>query len=110
MTPLQELITAIWALMPGLIPYVFVAWVVATAIVLAGLGLDHHRGEQRPLFSALAPGLWIGSMLTLFIILNAARDKGLIAHDSFAGLLIGSIGFGFSLLQFRTPAGRLDPS
>ena len=107
MTPLQEFIGSIWALLPGLIPYFFVAWAIAGAMVVAGLAVDEYKGERRSILSAVMLGLWIGSMLTLFIILSEVRAKRLISADSLAGMIIGSLGFSFSLMQLR--ARRTKP-
>ncbi len=101
MSPLQEFIGSIWAMLPGLIPYFSVAWAIAGAIVVAGLAVDEYKGDQRSILSAVMLGLWIGSMLTLFIVLSQVRAEGLISADSLAGVIIGSLGFSFSLMHLR---------
>jgi hypothetical protein len=45
--------------------------------------------------------LWVGSMLTLLIVLTEAKNTGLLAHNSFAGTLVGSLAVSFSLLRGR---------
>jgi hypothetical protein len=45
--------------------------------------------------------LWVGSMLTLLIILTEANDKGLLAHNTLVGPLIGSLAVTVSLLRGR---------
>jgi hypothetical protein len=88
--------------LPGLIPYFFVAWAIAGAIVVAGLALDEYRGDRRSILPAAMLGLWIGSMLTLLLILSEVRAKGLISANSLAGMIIGSLGsLGFSFSFMR---------
>jgi hypothetical protein len=47
--------------------------------------------------------------MTLLIVLTEASDKGLIAHNTFAGPLVGSLAVTVSLLRSRarnaTPSG-----
>ena len=91
MTPLQELIGSLWGLVPGQIPYLFVVWFVAVVAGAVRLCIDDYRGEQRTTTSELPFVLCTGLLLTAFVILSAARDTGLIAKDSIAGWLIGSL-------------------
>jgi hypothetical protein len=45
--------------------------------------------------------LWVGSMLTLLIVLTETSDKELLAHNSLAGPLVGSLAVSVSLLRDR---------
>jgi hypothetical protein len=45
--------------------------------------------------------LWVGSMLTLLIVPTEAKNTGLLAHNSFAGTLVGPLAVSFSLLRVR---------
>jgi hypothetical protein len=101
MTPLQEFASSIWALLPGLAPYLVVAWLIAFAVAAGRLAIDEYNGERPSILSMVPMCLWVGSMLTLLIVLTEARDKGLLAHNSFAGTLIGSLAVSFSLLGGR---------
>jgi hypothetical protein len=109
MTPLQEFVNSIWALLPSLAPYLVVAWLVAFAIAAGRLAVDEYNGEARPIRSILPLALWLGSVMTLLIVLTEASDKGLIAHNTFAGPLVGSLAVTVSLLRGRarnaTPSG-----
>lgn len=100
-TPLQELMSSIWALLPGLAPYLVVAWLVAFAIAAGRLAVDEYNGERPSMLSMVPLCLWLGSMLTLLIVLTEASDKGLIAHNSFIGPLVGSLAVSVSLLRGR---------
>jgi hypothetical protein len=109
MTPLQEFINSIWALLPQLAPYLMVAWVVSFVIAAGRLAVDEYHGERRPILSIVPLALWLGCVMTLLIVLTEASDKGLIAHNSFAGPLVGSLAVTVSLLRSRsrtaTPSG-----
>lgn len=109
MTPLQEFISSIWALLPQLAPYLVVAWVVAFGISAGRLAVDEYHGERRSIRSILPLAVWLGCMMTLLIVLTEASDKGLIAHNAFAGPLVGSLAVTVSLLRSRkqpaTPSG-----
>jgi hypothetical protein len=102
MTPLQEFTSSIWALLPGLAPYLVVAWLVACAVAAGRLAVDEYNGEARSILSMVPICLWVGSMLTLLIILTEASDKGLLAHNAFAGHLVGSLAVTVSLLRGRS--------
>lgn len=99
MTPLQELLGSIWGLLPGLIPHLFVAWVATVAAAGIRLAIDEYRGECRSMLSELPFALWTGGMLTLFVVLSAAHDQGLIAQDSLAGMLVGSLAVTIPLVR-----------
>jgi hypothetical protein len=101
MTPLQEFMNSIWALLPGLAPYLVVAWLVAFAVAAGRRAVDEYNGERPSILSMVPICLWIGSMLTLLIVLTEASDKGLLAHNSFAGTLVGSLAVSISLLRGR---------
>ena len=101
MTPLQEFTNSIWSLLPGPAPYLVVAWLVAFAVAAGRLAVDEYNGERTSILSMLPVCLWVGSMLTLLIVLTEASDKGLLAHNTFAGPLIGSLAVSVSLLRGR---------
>jgi hypothetical protein len=101
MTPLQEFTNSIWSLLPGLAPYLVVAWLVAFAVAAGRLAVDEYNGERTSILSMLPVCFWVGSMLTLLIVLTEASDKGLLAHNTFAGPLIGSLAVSISLLRGR---------
>jgi hypothetical protein len=101
MTPLQEFMSSIWALLPGLAPYLVLAWLVAFGCAAGRLAVDEYNGDRPSIMSMVPMCLWVGSMLTLLIILTEANDKGLLAHNTFAGPLIGSLAVTISLLRGR---------
>jgi hypothetical protein len=101
MTPLQEFANSIWALLPGLAPYLVLAWLVAFATAAGRIAVDEYNGEGRSILAMVPVCLWIGSMLTLLIILTEASDKGLLAHNTFAGPLVGALAVTVSLLRGR---------
>lgn len=101
MTPLQEFINSIWALLPQLAPYLVVAWVVAFVIAAGRLAVDEYHGERSSILSIVPLALWLGSVMTLLIVLSEASDRGLIAHNTFAGPLVGSLAATVSLLRGR---------
>lgn len=101
MTPLQEFINSIWALLPSLTPHLVVAWVVAFAIAGGRLAVDEYHGERRSILSIMPLAVWLGSVLTLLIVLTEASDKGLIAHNTFAGPIVGSLAVTVSLMRSR---------
>ena len=105
MTPLQELIADIWRLLPGLVPSLFLAWVFAVAIAAIRLGVAEFRGEHRSVVSELPFVIGAGLMLTAMFILSEARASGLIAKDSLAGWLVGSLAFGFSFIPGKRHTG-----
>ena len=107
MTPLLEFINSIWALLPSMVPYLVVAWVVAFAIAAGRLAVDEYHGERRPIRAIVPLALWLGSVMTLLIVLTEASDKGLIAHNTFIGPLVGSLAVTVTLLRGRTqtPSG-----
>src|SRR5262245_49893558 len=99
MTPLQHLFGSVGGLLPGLAPWLLGAWffvVVAAAIRLA---VDAYRGAHRSMLSELPFVLGTGAMLTIFFILSEARHTGLIAQDSWAGWLIGSLAVSVSFVR-----------
>jgi hypothetical protein len=101
MPPLQEFVNSIWALLPELAPYLVVAWVVAFAIAGGRLAVDEYHGERRGIRSIMPLALWLGSVMTLLIVLTEASDRGLIAHNMFAGPIVGSLAVTVSLLRSR---------
>jgi hypothetical protein len=101
MLPLQEFINSIWALLPQLAPHLVVAWVVAFAIAGGRLAVDEYHGERRGILSIVPLALWLGSVMTLLIVLTEASDKGLIAHNMFVGPIVGSLAVTVSLMRSR---------
>ena len=101
MTPLQQLLGSIWALIPGQIPYLFLAWVGAALIALVSLAIDEYNDKRpkRPILATSLLGLRIGAMFTIMIIVSAARSEGLLSGNhviaAIAALLSG-VSFSFT--------------
>jgi hypothetical protein len=103
-TALQEFIGAIWALIPGVTPYLLFAWVAAIVAMIVSLAIDERHGDRtrRSSLRAAWLGLRLGVLLTFIVIATEARWQGLISADVlnfFGGAL--SIGFGFSFNKSR---------
>jgi len=105
MTPLHELFTGIWPLLPGMIPSFFLAWLIAVVVAAIRLGIDDFRGEPRSVLSELPFVLGAGLLLSSMFILSEARASGLIAKDSLAGWLTGSLAFGLSFIPGKRSTG-----
>jgi hypothetical protein len=73
MTPLQELIRGIWPLLPGLIPSLFVAWLIAGVVAAIRLGIDDFRGEHRSVLSELP--FFLGAGLLLRALCSFSRKR-----------------------------------
>jgi hypothetical protein len=98
-TPLQELIASIWALVPGLIPYLALAWAAAAVAAIVSLLLDERSGDRTPRSSWRAAWLAVrvGVVLTLMVFASEARAKGLISKNALGVLGGVSVAFGFSM-------------
>ncbi len=105
-TPLQDLIGSIVALLPGLIPYLFLVWALAAVMTLVSLAIDARNGEPHPLRSSAWFGLRIGIMFTIVLIANEANAKGLISSSQFgiASLAAFFSGMSFSVTKSWNPA------
>ncbi len=111
-TPLQDLIGSIVALLPGLIPYLFLVWVLAAIMTLVSLAIDERNGEAHPLRSSAWFGLRIGIMFTIVLIANEANAKGLISSSQFgiASLAAFFSGMSFSVTKSWNPAPAASSS
>ena len=105
MTPLQEFVHSIVALLPGLIPHLLLVWAGAAIAATVKLGIDEFSGDSSrgSLLSAAGLGLRIGVMLTFVIVFGEACSKGLISGGVASVLGGGGVAFGFTFAKNRKP-------
>jgi hypothetical protein len=112
MTPLQQLFSSIFALLPGLIPHLCVVWALSVGIALVSLAIDEYNDElpKRPMLSTALLALRVGIMFSIVAVANEARSKGLLTTDTFGVASIAAFLSGMSFeftksFKKKQPAG-----
>jgi hypothetical protein len=81
---------SILALMPGLVPYLFVIWVAAAVFAIARLATvaNEDRPPARAGLLAIWHGFGAGLWLTTGLIVNEAHTRGLVSRSTLIVTLV----------------------